>query len=347
MSNETTSDSISADEARVAATIKAAALSTPSAVARERIEAAVHAAWRDTLVDVGAADPTPSVNARDSAAVRRLSTWRIAAGVAALALFAGFAWRANAPQPQIAQIEAVSGVVAVESLGWWSSERSVAPAAAVAQQDQLTVGPNGMATIRMPSGLSIRARAGTRLAFQSQSEVRLERGAVYVDAVPGSDPDFTVQTAVGRVRHLGTQYQVESDGQQVTVAVRDGAVAVAVDGRAIERAEAGSVVSVGTANRQVVRTSIARFDERFAWIEAQPTPFALDGARLADFLAWFTRETGIEVRFAPVLNSQQLAAVTLRGSIDGLAPMKALDVVLSSTDLTYASFDGAIVITAR
>jgi ferric-dicitrate binding protein FerR (iron transport regulator) len=347
MSNESFNDQADADEARIAAAIRAAALSTPSAAARQRVESAVHAAWRDAVQESSSATEQVAVGSADSAATRRLRRWSMAAGVAALAVFAGFAWRANAPQVQVAQIESVAGAVGVESLGWLSSERQIAAAAPVALHDQLTVGSTGMATIRMPSGLSIRMRAGTRLAFLAQDQVRLDRGTVYVDAVPGSDPDFTVQTAVGSVRHLGTQYQVESDGQQVTVAVRDGAVAVAIDGRAIERADAGSVVSIGATDRQVLRTSVARFDERFAWIEAQPTPFALDGARLGDFLAWFTRETGIEVRFAPVLNSQQLAAVTLRGSVEGLAPLKALDVVLSSTDLTYANFDGAIVITSR
>jgi FecR protein len=343
MSKEPLIELSDAEEAQLAATVRKAQITVPSDTARARIEAAVQAEWLASLresADEEIANPTLTSH-------RRLRAWSLAAGIAAVSVFAAFAWRANAPQPQVAQLEAIAGSIVIQSPAWLTSARSIASAAPVALHDEITVGSNSIATLRMPSGLGIRLRAGTRINFDANNMLVLQNGTIFVDAVPGADPEFTVQTPAGTVRHLGTQYQVEVDEQRVAVAVRDGAVAVAIDGRAIERATAGSVVTIDVAGRQLLRTEIASHDERFAWIEAQPSPFELDGARLSEFLAWFTHETGIEVRFSPALSSQRFETVTLRGSIAGLAPLKALDVVLASVDLTYADFDGAIVIAAR
>jgi ferric-dicitrate binding protein FerR (iron transport regulator) len=210
---------------------------------------------------------------------------------------------------------------------------ALAPRATLAAHDSLASGAAGGALLRLGPGLTLRLAAGSRLAFDAAGSVTLEAGTVYVDADPARGPQpLAVGTRWGVVSHLGTQYSVGADGARLEVAVREGRVRLARDGAAPVEARRGELLRVATSGA-VQRETLARDDARWAWIADLPTAFDTDGASLAGFLAWYARETGRGVVFADPADAARAADVRLAGSIAGLAPEQALDVVAASTGL--------------
>ena len=73
--------------------------------------------------------------------------------------------------------------------------------------------------------LNCRLDSNTQLAFNDAHEASLSQGAVYVDS--GSEAgaraaDFLLETPVGSVRHLGTQYEARvTDGELRVAFARD------------------------------------------------------------------------------------------------------------------------------
>ncbi|MHC9083449.1 FecR family protein [Luteimonas sp. RIT-PG2_3] len=81
----------------------------------------------------------------------------------------------------------------------------------------------------LPDGtrLSLDARSRTQVAYyRDYRQVRLERGGAYLDVRPDPQRPFIVETPAGRVRVLGTAFDVRLDGDALHVAVAHGRVEV-------------------------------------------------------------------------------------------------------------------------
>jgi len=346
------------DEGLIARAVRdATRLEPPSAQARERVRAAVHVQWRASLASpagAGASAPVPDSTRAGhaesapvaSARVRR-ARWPLAlAASVAVALVAGaLSWQASrlaGDGTTVAIAEVVKGPVALESPGLLGPrETALAARGTVAARRVVSTGAGGAALLRLGEGLTLRLAAHSRLAVTAAGAVSLEAGTAYIDADPrfGAQP-LMVTTPLGSVRHLGTQYSVSSAADRLEVAVREGRVQLSF-GAAREPllAQAGEALRV-EASGAVARLAVGRDDARWGWLAAVPVPFDLDGATLSAFLDWYSRETGRAVSFADAAGAARAREVTLSGSIAGLSPEEALQVVVASSGLD-ATRDGS------
>jgi hypothetical protein len=159
----------------------------------------------------------------------------------------------------------------------------------------------------------------------------LERGAVYIDSPPGSVGNVEVGTLLGVVREVGTQFEVRYGAGGLQVRVREGAIDLAAAGDHLE-VTAGSGISLSSSGA-LARSSVRPTDEVWGWAIDLAPAFELEGATAMDFLDWVARETGLAVEFETVDLEAFARRTLLHGSVSGLSPIQAPDVVLPSCGL--------------
>ena len=300
------------------------------AVARQ-VQDAVEAEWRELVA------------ARRSRHTR--TRWlAAAASVAAVAVGAWLVWPAARVAPvTVATLGPVVGEVELrDGDGPW---RTVATGGAVTSESTLRTGRGGLAAVAMANGVQVRLDSGTQLAMNERGSARLVGGAVYVDAGSARDQGqpFVVDTPVGSVTHLGTQYVARLDGRTLDVAVREGRVELRDGGQAFV-AGAGERLTVrGT---EVARGTISPTAPQWDWIGDVTPPYSIEGRTVAEFLTWAGRETGRSVVFATPADATLAERVTLSGTVEGLPPRQAVDAVLATTSLAATYADGRIEVAA-
>lgn len=125
-----------------------------------------------------------------------------------------------------------------------------------------SVGSAGINTLTLSDGSVIRLSTGARvdlLAQPGERTVALE-GRAFFAVATGAEP-FTVSTALGRARVLGTRFEVSTSSEETRVVVVEGTVQLSGDGGATAPAPAGSL---GTLRRGAA-----------PHVEAVPDPWAL------------------------------------------------------------------------
>jgi len=231
-----------------------------------------------------------------------------------------------------ATLRAVTGSVLIASAG----ERSRAVSGAgmrIRAGDRLETIDGSRAAFELPGGLSVRLDRGTTALLDSASRLILERGAVYIDAGPGSgDAVLKIETSFGSVRHTGTQFEVRVDESALRVRVREGSVAVEAAGqRWASRAGEGLILA---RSRPPERHAIAVSGPEWSWVSELAQPFRLEGATAPAFLAWVSREQGWRWEYDNPSLRTRVERIVLHGSIEGLTPEEALAAVLPTCGLT-------------
>jgi ferric-dicitrate binding protein FerR (iron transport regulator) len=159
--------------------------------------------------------------------------------------------------------------------------------------------------------------------------------------------EFTLVTALGTVRDVGTQFVVRLDGERtgIDVGVRDGRIVLTTQG-ATDTAASGERLVAARDVPNIRREPMPTFGGDWQWTETLAPPFDIDGRTVSEFLAWFAAQTGRSIEFGSA-DAERLARETrLSGSID-LEPLQKLSAVLALTDLTYSLEDERVVIDAR
>lgn len=208
----------------------------------------------------------------------------------------------------------------------------------VLSQEDIT--SSGASLIALAQGGVLRVAPGTTLEGVSAGEVILRSGQVYLDFPKGAG-DFVLRTAVGTFEHVGTQFEAAVRGGETLVRVREGSVKMSTGDLASERVEAGTEVVVSKAG-SITRRSLPTYGPDWAWAESIAPEFEIENRALADFLTWVARETGRHVEFADDRARELAGHTLLHGSVHGLAPLAALQQVLSTTSLRYEIHDDVI-----
>jgi ferric-dicitrate binding protein FerR (iron transport regulator) len=327
-------DDAVSDDAALSAFLKSARRHpAPDTAARDRAFAAVRAEWRAGLEEhTGVGSATDAAAPRQAPARRR--NFALAASVALLALTAGLVWRTQQIEsPLFATAGVVRGTVTVQRGAWWGGDTALLESARLGIGESVATAAQSTALLRVSAGLSVRLAPDSRLRLDAPGRATLEAGTVFIDSDPAlGETPLSLSTPYAEIRHLGTQYAVTLQSAGVEVAVREGAVAVTPPTGREARAVAGELLRLsGAAEPQ--RESVPAHGARWSWLASVPAPIDIDGAALGDFLRWYGRETGIEPRFAEPAMQARSARVLLRGSVAGLAPDEALDVIAASTGL--------------
>jgi hypothetical protein len=276
---------------------------------------------------------------------RRLWLRRAAAVTLAAAAALGFATialRLVAPLTEARPLALVERVVGELRSEDGARTDRLAAGAAVAAGEGLGTGRTGGAALRLGNGIAFRLDRETRAVLVSQNRLRLERGAVYVDATGAADAEFLdVETALGIARDIGTIYQVREDGPAVLVQVRRGRVAVRnEDGR--HEVDAGRQLALSP-DGGVEHSAVSLHGPVWEWVHGAAPAFALEGATLADYLDWLGRETGWYIRFAAA-QRETLLQTRLHGSLEGVAPQQTPELVLPGCGLSHRLEDGTLIV---
>jgi ferric-dicitrate binding protein FerR (iron transport regulator) len=203
---------------------------------------------------------------------------------------------------------------------------------------------SGTALIALGQGGTLRVGSGSTFESTGPNELVLHTGRVYLDFPPGAQ-SFWVRTGAGAVEHVGTQFEVALYDEGTRVRVREGSVRVHTASR-VQPADAGTEVivqQIGT----VVRQTVPTYGPDWAWVEAIAPDFDIEDRPLADFLIWVARETGRHIDFADEHSREVASRTRLHGSVHGLAPLEALNHVMSTTTLKFEIHEDAIRVSSR
>lgn len=269
---------------------------------RERVHAAVKRKWRSSV------------------AARRTRRWAVPATLAAgvvLAVVLGGRVFLNDPVP-VATVAVVAGTgVEPDGLG---------PGDPVYPGDSITTGDNGL-SLEFEHGVSLRLAGHTSATVEAMDEVTVTAGMIYADTGATARPDrtITLRTNIGSATDHGTQFAVGYNGETMSVAVREGRVAVDAQ-RASYSADAGEKLTFRR-GEQPRYTELAPHSSSWDWAAALAPSFDIDQRPVIDFLRWVTRETGRELVFANDGARLAATATRLSGSVAGLTPAEAMEAV--------------------
>jgi len=295
-----------------------------------RVRAAVHQHWRNAVP------------------VRRRSRWTgwiavpLAVAAAWVFLVASGVWERI--QPSLPPSAPVGILERSEGAVSWPDQASPAIGAVLAPGTVLETGADGRVALRLGGGASVRFDVGSRARLLAAAEVRLERGAVYVDAgtARGSGTAVVIGTDLGPVRDLGTQFQVRVEADAVRVSVREGSASLEHRGRA-HAAASGTQLTV-RGDGEVTRRPVPASGPEWNWIQEATPPFDLEGRRLGEYLDWVGRETGLRIEPAGAAVVADRLVIILHGSIADLRPDETLDAVLPTCGLRHRLVDGTVII---
>jgi len=305
----------------------------PPAAVEQAVRAELRAEWRQLVAETRRTR-------------RRRTGFALAAGLAVVSVGA---WLA-APQfgvvgDEFGSMTLASGDVHVKT-GFFSGWSPATADQVLMTGQAVETGADGHAALGLPGGVSVRLDSGTRATLASETELVLDRGALYIDAGAESAAAarLDVTTPAGTVRHVGTQYEVRLIGTGVRLRVREGRVEWKSRAGAVEQGRGGEQLSI-TDDGSVERRETPLYGESWAWVEAATPGIALEGLRLSAFLAWAARELGCEVRFDRPETAREAESIVLHGSVSGLTPEQALDAVLATTRVRASVSNGLIAVT--
>jgi hypothetical protein len=299
----------------------------PSPATAHEVMSAVHAEWRDIVLQ--------------RRQQQRVVAWRIAAGVALAVLVSTFAYRFMAPEAtQVARVAHVDGHLLADADDTDPEIR--VPGQAIRVGDTVQTDAKSRAAVSFPDGLSLRLDHATSLTVDATDRITLASGAIYIDAPSssvGNRDSLTVNTRAGSVQHVGTQYEVRTQADAMLVSIREGRVLV-TSSTSSNTGEAGQVLRLSTQG-ELTRSLLAATDPHWQWtLQAAPT-FDIENQSLAAFLQWIARETGRHVVYSSPQAEAAAAGVKLRGSVAGLDADAALAAVLSTTQFRRYQTDAS------
>jgi ferric-dicitrate binding protein FerR (iron transport regulator) len=213
---------------------------------------------------------------------------------------------------------------------------------------EVMTGDDARVALRAPTGHSLRLDTDTTLRVISNRVFALERGAVYVEsaggtALPGTS--LRIDTVVGTIEDLGTQFEVRLDGGSLSLQVREGAVTLQVPAERVV-AHAGESLRLNASGR-IVRTEDAGAGGGWTWVEAIAPMMEIEGRSLLEFLDWIARERGVRLQFSDTGLAEKAPTIVLRGSIAGMTLEQATTSVLTTCGLTHRGAGGDLIVGAN
>jgi hypothetical protein len=280
---------------------------------------------------------------------RRRVAWMAASLAACLALFLSIPALHQEPEvtsnPPLATVSRRQGAVIIDpgivDLG---SPGRLGRGASIA------TGPTGRVSLALAEeGGSLRFDSLSRARLQSSRSIVLERGALYYDS-EDDGRGIVVFTPLGEVTDIGTRFEVRLRGDagqspQLLVRVREGEVAARTEEGEI-RLRGGTELVLGADGTEHLGTVKPHAPEWRWAVEVASVP-PIEGANLKWFLDWVSREMGVTWSAAEPRPELEPEATILHGSVEGLTPGEALELVLAGAGLRQEQVDGELRISAR
>lgn len=303
----------------------------PPAEDEAMIREAVHAEWQEV--------------ARGRVQRRRIASFALAASVL-LVVFTTLNLSRD-PQVdfttrQVATIEKQFGNVGINSTVVLPGE-----AMSISGGDRIDTGSGSGLALGWHGGGSLRVDESTSLVFEERNQVYLRHGRIYFDsqvspltsqATNNGPAQIAIRTDHGILRHMGTQYMAQVDGQELVISVREGVVAI--DGTVPARALAGQRFAISASGELSIAGTNGVDD--WEWVERSTPAVDLENRTVAEALEWVSRESGRRIRYASEEAEELASATRLRGFYE-LPPSRALPVFMLTVDLD-ATIDGEVIV---
>lgn len=262
---------------------------------------------------------------------RRLLAYALAASAV---LAVGLIWQSMPPEPAIVPVVSRVGTVA-KVVGGQSTGTLPAIGQDIFPGDRLNTGAGEGLSLRLSHGESFRLGDSTTVLVSDRNQFRLIRGRVYADTGEFiyKDRSLVIETDMGTVTDVGTQFAVVTADNQLDVAVREGRVDVG-NGDSDLVTLAGERMQL-TRGEQAVYSEVAAHDPMWSWATQLAPSFEIENKSLLNFLRWVARETGRELVFED--NELLMAAMrtSLHGSVSDLTPTEAIESVMTTTAFRY------------
>lgn len=306
--------------------------SKPAADAEDRAFTILEAQWRDLT------------NRRKRR--NRMLSWGIAASLI-LSIGIAFKWLDDTPQTALVPVAAIAratgGTIHTGKQRIDSGTTNFSP---LFIGEKLVTGSGSRIALSWNSGGSLRIDENSEIQFISTSEIQLVSGRVYFDSLPfdrkvDAPSSFSIDTVVGRISHVGTQFLTGVSESIVTVSVREGLVQIDSP-KFVSRVPSRNEIRITADGRQSEQL-VEPYDESWRWVEEIAPPFDPQGRTAEDMVAWISRETGRPFRFRSK-NAELNAASTSLVGLNNLSPLQALNAMQYATDLRYDIIDEKIVI---
>lgn len=166
-------------------------------------------------------------------------------------------------------------------------------------------------------------------------DLRLERGAIYVDVESGDG--VAVHTPFGVAQDIGTRFEVRVTGEATDIRVREGTVELSVaepsstEDRRVWTAEAGTAMRVTSSG--VERGEVSVHDSAWSWTLQLLPAFDADGRSVDDLLRWSAERALLDLRYEDPRLETAASATILHGSIAGLSFHDSLRLTLAGSGL--------------
>jgi hypothetical protein len=298
-------------------------------------------------------DPPAERTARVRAAVRR--EWRarrqrrlirngVGIGLIAIAasLMAGVWTRGRVEAPRsvvsIATAQRVQGRPLLVRASQADTSMPLSMSTPIYADDMIETDAASRAGLLFSDGSSIRIDRGSRVRLLTPVRLEILAGAAYV-ATADRSRGFEVQTALGTLRDVGTQFEARLTGALLRLRVRSGTVEIRRD-TGVDTAAAGTETTV-TMSGIAVRP-VRVYGGEWAWTTEVAPAFAIEGRTLGSYLQHLAGEQGWTIHYVDAAVAEAASRTILHGSIEGLSAEDALAVVLGTSGLEYGVRSGEL-----
>jgi ferric-dicitrate binding protein FerR (iron transport regulator) len=266
---------------------------------------------------------------------RRLRRALLIASLAVAAVAVGVIVSIRQPPPSGANIATFLAAQGQVEIMKRASDSALVGGESVRAGERVTTRGAGRALFSV-AGVSLRVGGDSDVTFERAGEVRLASGRLYVDsgvAQPATAVDgrstLDILTPLGRVRHVGTQFEVRVQADGVRVREREGTVDVNSP-RAVVTLGSTDELAIGS-DGSVARTIVTPYSVDWSWTNDLGPEFLIEGRSFDEFLQWYAHESGRRLEFATPAAHAAALATRLSGSIVGLRPDDALAAVAATT----------------
>ena len=190
-------------------------------------------------------------------------------------------------------------------------------------------------SLLLARGESLRIDENTALRIDGVDQFTLLSGRVYADTGFYREGGLVIDTMLGTVTDVGTQFSVEATDGVLDVAVREGRVDIRNESETYA-ARMGERLTLRSG--QGAETGrLDAHDDYWSWVAELAPTFDISNRSLLDFLKWAARETGRELQFDSDETRMQAMGLVFPDSvsIEGLTPDEALASILSTTAVHY------------
>ena len=319
-------------EARIAEILqKVSPRNKPSAEMTAGIKANVKDAWQQEV--------------SRHAATQRRNRWVAVAASVCIAVGAGFLLNTEPTQTSPGLLAQVVGTIEyrADDRSQWAPANL---ATKFTPNTEIRSYSGSFAALSLANGMTLRLDESSLVRLDSDAQVYLTQGGIYAESDKTLiDQSLTINTEFGSARDIGTEFEVRVNPDHWRVQVREGLVNIN-DQQFIATAKAGERLVIAK-DQTIEREPLSPSDSSWQWTHQVHQPFAIEGASLSAYLAWWSDETGRRIIFKN--DEDQLAAgrTILHGSMKDLSVADSLLVVLSTTDFELVDSASDQVILAR